>query len=505
MDAIQKTESLISISQELRAKLASDLYRPRYHFMPPEAWMNDINGAIYWKGRYHIFYQYNPEGGYWKWMQWGHASSTDMVHWVHHPIALKPDLDGPDREGCFSGGAFITQEGIPAFIYHGVPDGTCLAFSEDDLLIHWKKHPANPVIRVPGKSDDGYNHYRVFDPCAWREGQVYYALVGNTVPGIERDATSLFKSTNLVDWEYVGPFYYPRPEWTESNEDCAVPDFFPLGNRHMLLFNSHLMGTQYYLGKLKGNRFDPESHSRLSWPGGQLGGSRTLLDARGRRIYFDWLRELRGQECERQAGWSGIMTLPIIISIGLDGNPTFTPIPELEILRMNPRQLTDISMRANTELVLNDNQSESLELLAEIEIDSPGEYGLHLRRSPDSKEQTSITVVPGDGVMKIDVSHSSLDPTIKYYHYRGQPSNGHNISNYEVKSQEAPFKLTAKERLCLHIYLDHSVLEVFANGRQYLAQRIYPTRNDSIGTALFCHGSGMKVRRLQAWDMAPSF
>ena len=108
-DAIKKTEKLIAASSALTAKFRNDPQRPVYHFMPPSGWMNDINGAIYWKGRYHIFYQHNPEGGYWKWMQWGHASRIDLVHWVHHPIALAPTPAGPDRDGCFSGGAFVTK------------------------------------------------------------------------------------------------------------------------------------------------------------------------------------------------------------------------------------------------------------------------------------------------------------------------------------------------------------------------------------------------------------
>jgi beta-fructofuranosidase len=111
-DEITKTEEMIQGAQALKEKFERDPYRPRYHFTPPWAWMNDINGAIYWKGQYHIFYQHNPEGGYWKWMQWGHASSVDLVHWVHHPIALTPTLDGPDRDGCFSGGALVSKAGV---------------------------------------------------------------------------------------------------------------------------------------------------------------------------------------------------------------------------------------------------------------------------------------------------------------------------------------------------------------------------------------------------------
>ena len=100
-DEIEKTEQLIRGAQELREKFQKDPHRPAYHFTPPWAWMNDINGPLFWNGRYHIFYQHNPDGAYWKWIQWGHASSPDLVHWTHHPIALTPTLGGPDRGRLF--------------------------------------------------------------------------------------------------------------------------------------------------------------------------------------------------------------------------------------------------------------------------------------------------------------------------------------------------------------------------------------------------------------------
>ena len=112
---IQVTEDLIARARRLREAFRNDPHRPAYHFVPPSGWMNDINGAIFWRGRYHIFYQHNPDGGYWKWMQWGHASSVDLVHWVHHPIALTPTLNGPDREGCYSGDALSIIQGKENF------------------------------------------------------------------------------------------------------------------------------------------------------------------------------------------------------------------------------------------------------------------------------------------------------------------------------------------------------------------------------------------------------
>src|SRR3981081_1050957 len=88
---------------ELRIALAGDRPRPLYHFLAPGNWMNDPNGPIFWKGKYHLFYQYNPNGPFWGSIHWGHAASSDLVHWEDLPIALAPSKNGPDQDGCWSG------------------------------------------------------------------------------------------------------------------------------------------------------------------------------------------------------------------------------------------------------------------------------------------------------------------------------------------------------------------------------------------------------------------
>src|ERR1700679_3902797 len=83
--------------------LAKDPLRPQFHLLPPANWINDPNAPIYWHGNYHMLYQYNPDGAYWGDMHWGHAISTDMIHWKHLPMALSPMPGGPDADGCFTG------------------------------------------------------------------------------------------------------------------------------------------------------------------------------------------------------------------------------------------------------------------------------------------------------------------------------------------------------------------------------------------------------------------
>jgi len=505
-DQIKQTEEWVAAANKLREKLYNDPDRPTYHFMPREAWMNDINGCIFWKGRYHIFYQYNPEGAYWKLIQWGHASSVDLVHWVHHPVVMATDPDGPDRGGVYSGGAFLTKEGVPAFIYHGRPDGTCIATANDDMLIKWTKHPANPVIKVPRKGEPGYGKYIVYDPCAWLYKGTYYALIGNRVAGGGKgDTTYLFKSQDMVNWEFVCRFYESKRQWTHEHDDCAVPDFFPLADKWMLLFTSHLSGTQYYLGTWEGREFNPESHGWMHWPGGLMGGPRTMLDDKGRRLFFDWIREVRGRQRERASAWSGVMTLPRIISLRTDGTLGIEPVPEIEVLRYNERSYENIQI-GGLPCVLADPGGDTIEIALEIELRDATEFGITVRRAPEAVEQTTIACAPSEKTLKVVVEKSSLDESIKYKYYRSGGATRELLprDKWYVKAQEAPFELADAENLKLRVFLDKSVIEVFANGRLCITQRIHPTRPDSKGLALFSRGGKVMVKSLKVWDMAPA-
>lgn len=282
----------------------------------------------------------------------------------------------------------------------------------------------------------------------------------------------------------------------------------------MLLFCSHLQATQYYLGRLENNRFNPQIHARMSWPGGQLGGPRTLLDGKGRRIFFDWIRELRGGDRERAAGWSGVMTLPRILSLAEDGTVRIEPAPELETLRMNPCSRRDLRLAANAEIAVNDVQGDCLELAVEMEPVDCQECGVKVRCSSDGSEQTTVLFDAFSKKLKVDISKSTLDRDICYTYYRspGAGRNDRTLSTFSrlpegekfVEVQEAPFELAAGESLKLRIFLDRSVLEVFANNRQCITQRIYPTRPDSLGVRLFSRGGRVNIKSLETWRMAPA-
>lgn len=498
-------------ARELRQRLWNDPHRPRYHLLPPDGFWNDINGTIYWKGRYHVFFLgrlapdlntiLSGKDSDHARETWLHASSRDLVHWVHHPPALVPVFDGSMPRGIYSGDMMDNMP-VPTIIVHVPGQGTCLFTAEDDELIRWKPHPKNPVIPSASAPPEAI----VFDPCGWKEGDMHYALVGNKnkTPGYDGDSTSLFRSRDLANWEYRGPFYKSERRWTEEYMDCACPDFFPLGNKHMLISHVHRPWNhlQYYIGRFdkKAERFLPESHGFMSWPGGSVCAPETLLDGKGRRIFWGWIMEAG----PRTNGWGSVATLPRVLSLADDNSLRIEPAPELETLRCNPRHRENLTVFG--ELPLKDIRGDCLEISAVIEPCDAKEFGIKVRCSPDGAEQTAIVCTPGARTLKTELAKSTLDPQVKYVWMNESWAREHNIPAGKRFAQEqvAPFALKPGEPLRLRVFLDRSVLEVYANDRQCITQRIYPSRSDSLGVTLIARGGSVKVKSLDAWDISPT-
>lgn len=498
-------------ARELRQRLWNDPHRPRYHLLPPDGFWNDINGTVHWKGRYHVFFLgrlapdrdtiLSGKDSDHARETWLHSSSRDLVHWVHHPPALVPVFDGSMPRGLYSGD-MMNDMPVPTIIVHVPGQGTCLYTAEDDDLVRWRPHPGNPVIPAAGAPPEAV----IFDPCGWKEGDLHYALVGNKNrrPGFEGDTTSVFRSRDLASWEYAGPFYKSDRKWTDEIEDCACPDFFPLGDRHMLLMHTHRPygQCQYYLGRYADGRFTPEIHGRMTWPGGQMCAPETLLDDRGRRIFWGWVREA----APATNGWGSVASLPRVLSLAPDGTLRIEPAPELEVLRCEPRAREAIDIPAGGEVVLDDVRGDDLEMDLIFEPGAAAEFGLKVRRSPDGAEETAISCVPARKVLRTVLAKSTLNPAVRYPAMDGRIADERGVPGSQrfTTEQAAPFELAAGEPLRLRVFVDRSIVEVFANGRQCLTQRIYPTRTDSLGVSLFAAGGPVRVRSVRAWRLSPA-
>ncbi|MBC8075861.1 MAG: glycoside hydrolase family 32 protein [Chloroflexales bacterium] len=464
-----------------------DPHRPRYHFLPPANWMNDPNGLIQWKGQYHLFYQYNPAGPFHGTIHWGHAVSDDLTHWRHLPIAIAPTPGGPDADGCWSGCA-VDNHGVPTLIYSGNNNGAqraCLATSSDGLLT-WQKHPGNPVISDP-PPDLHLVEFR--DHCVWHEDGGWYQLIGSGIQG-QGGTALLYRSANLTSWEYLHPLLVGdqqrfTPIWTGSMWEC--PDFFALDGQHVLIMSVWEQNQLHYstamVGRYHNLHFTPSVEHKLDYGDRHFYAPQSFRDSAGRRIMFGWVQESRSIEEQLASGWSGVMSLPRVLTIGPDGHVRANPLPELATRRAEHTRCANSAVPAGQAVVLPNITGDTLELLVELAPAPDGLSGIVVRRSPDEAEQTRISYDPTLCQLIVDRTQSSL-----------------NLAT-DRNAHVAPLTLSPDEPLRLRVFLDRSVLEVFANERVSITSRIYPTRADSQGVALLAERGDAQLLGLDAWQM----
>lgn len=238
------------------ARAEADATRPVYHFRPPALWMNDPNGPIHHGGFYHMFYQHNPYGDRWQHMHWGHARSRDLVHWEHLPIALAPRPEAGE-EHCFSGCAVQNAEGQIMLLYTSIgPERRAgdsaqqfAAVATDESLIHWRPHPANPVLDESLHGDVKIYDWR--DPFVFHhEGRTYMVLGGNLNRAQGGKAVvAIYQAENreLSRWRYLG-ILFTHPDAAVTNIEC--PNFFKLGDKWLLIVSPHRR-VEYFFGQLR--------------------------------------------------------------------------------------------------------------------------------------------------------------------------------------------------------------------------------------------------------------
>jgi beta-fructofuranosidase len=449
-------------------------HRPRYHFLPLANWMNDPNGLIQWRGRYHLFYQHNPHGAHSAQKHWGHAVGDDLVHWAHLPIALAPMPRGPDKDGCYTGCA-VDNTGTPTLVYTGVwPEVQCVATSSDELIT-WQRCAGNPVI---GSPPEGMDVTGFRDPYVWREGDLWYAVIGSGIRGVGGTAL-LYRTPDLIHWEYVQPICVGDEVKTGRMWEC--PNLFPLGGKHVLLVSCVPLGrTLYFVGEYADCKFSKEVEGLVDL-GECFYAPQVLIDDRGRRTMWGWLREGRSEEAQRGAGWAGVMSLPRILSISAEGRLASEPAPELSVLRGTHHRFSGTAVEPGSHY-LRDVRGDSLEIQATFALGDAEAVGLSLRCSPNEEEQTLLVYDRASERLIIDRPRSSASPDV-----RRDP-------------EEGSLRL-GKDPLTLRVFLDKSVVEVFANHQACLTSRVYPTREDSVGLALYARGGRAESVSLDIWEM----
>ena len=503
--------------------MIQDNHRPIYHHLPDEGLLWDPCAAVFRNGRYHLFYLHDSwaaagpskrSDGY-NYKAWAHVSSPDLVHWERHRDAIARGQTGN----------VFDWNGTPVIVFPH-PDGggaSCFASNPAGDLERWRFDPRSAVLRHPVQGNSLYPSNN--DVTAWQEGEWCYVLTGTRDLRHGGDAQHLFRSRNplaqgashgdTAAWEYVHQFCRSQRRWTDAGDDCACPDFFRIRSgdegKWMLLHFCHNApgGSRYYLGSYRDRRFHPESFDRINWPGGNLHAPRAMLDGQGRRIMFANLNERRPPDELVAAGWSGCMSLPVALRLDSDGQRVrFAPVAELQALRHEPNERVDVALVAGagggagaveTEVALPEASRDAVEIELQIEAGSAAACGIKVRCTPDGAEETAIALNVAEHTVEIEFGKASRRDDLAFARWDAK---------LERPVQSAPLRFDPAQPVTLRVFVDHSVVEVFAGAdadarqfERYLVQRIYPTRPDAVEVKLFSRGGNALARRVRTWRM----
>ncbi|MCD8023349.1 MAG: glycoside hydrolase family 32 protein [Lachnospiraceae bacterium] len=454
--------------EEKYAGFIPDEARPVYHLTPRIGWMNDPNGFSIYKGEYHLFYQYHPYSMNWGPVHWGHAVSTDLLHWNYLPCALAPDEDY-DGFGCFSGSAVELSDGRHLLMYTGVREETredgvkeaiqtqCIAIGDG---LDYEKLEANPVLDVKDLPRGG-SRADFRDPKIWEEEDgTYAAIVGNRTDD-GSGSLLLFRSEDGLQWHFdtmVDRCY------NEFGKMWECPDMFELDGKTVLMVSPQEMcqsGLEFHNGNatmyLTGiydkekKSFSRESLGAIDY-GIDFYATQTIKAPDGRRIMIAWMQNWDG--CVNPGEpfrWFGQLTTPRELHLK-DGKLIQNPIREIEKLRGRRVYHKIILCEENALQGVFGRVLDMTVTLTPLEGEDYGVFRIRLAKR--SRHFSVITFNSQTSVLKIDRRNSG--------------------SCHDIVHERKCFVRRQGGKLKLRILMDRFSIEVFANdGEQALSATLY--------------------------------
>lgn len=318
---------------------------PGLHIRPPQGWLNDPNGLCRIDGRYHVFFQYNPIAPIFGAMHWGHVSSTDLVHWQEHPMALSPRPGHIDEAGCWSG-CIVDDGGVPTAVYTANPDHPRNAVAalarSDRSMIHWQQDPS-PIVGITKPS--GIDEVR--DPFIFVHDGHRYAVQGAGQPS-GKPRLQLYGCDDLSRWTELGTLLStddPIAGEVASANIWECPNLVRIDGHWALLVSLcqltaefHSAGVRYLLGDLvaQGPGWAFKATSGGLVDSGPSFYAPQVLAEPGRTLLWGWAREVGRTDREiADAGWAGVLTFPRELYVGDGGGLGLRPVMELEGLRQD--------------------------------------------------------------------------------------------------------------------------------------------------------------------------
>ena len=415
-DLIKLVDMTEEMMKEKEQKEGAD-YREKLHLMPPVGWLNDPNGLCQLNGIYHAFFQYSPfnaEGGV---KMWGHYTSKDMIDWEYQGVKLYPDQPF-DCHGVYSGSAFIEddkmyvyytgnvklEDGDFDYINTGRESNTVLVVSEDGKTFGSKKE----LMRNVDYPSDLTCHVR--DPKVWKDQGSYYMLLGARTRGSLGEAL-LYRSEDKKAWRFLKTITATEPfgyMW-----EC--PDFFPLGDKHVLICSPQNMKAEkyefhngnnsvYFLGNYDKNShiFEKEEPHTIDY-GLDFYAPQTTLLPDGRRVMIAWMKSWDACVVPDTQDWQGMMTLPRELEVK-DGQIWQQPVRELAQYHKNPCHYEHAEIDGET--ALSGICGRTMDLTITMDEQDFNVFSIQL--AADEEYETAFTYHKGTGILEIDRTYCGV-------------------------------------------------------------------------------------------------
>lgn len=493
-----------------RTVYKGDPYRPNYHFTAPQHWMNEPHAPIYFNGKYHLFYQFNPAGPFWHQIHWGHAISDDMIHWEDGPIALSPTEGTAARDGVWSGSSTYDKNGNPVLFYTAghdemVPNQmTGIAHptdTEDINLHHWKMNPAPVTVQEENmetaKGKVMFGHFR--DPYVWKDGEKWFQLIGSGVEGAGGTAL-LYTSEDMVNWKYIKAIMIgDKHKYPKTGDVWELPFLVPIKNKetgeqkHVFMISPYYTSpsphaarfTFYWIGTWDSEtmEFIPDHEEPKMFDYGEhFTGAQGFVDATGRTIVTSILQDRRSEKEKYQSGWAHGAGLPLEIYLNNKNDLGIGPIEEVSSLRREELLSVDNATMEETNSKLAAIQGNQLEIELELDVSNTKHAGIKLLKHPEYLEETILFYNNETNTINIDRGFSSLDPDIE----KG-------IQGGEIKLENNIVRL--------NIFIDRSIVEAYVNNEKSISTRVFPKDNLSQGLELYGIDGVPFVRSMKVWSM----
>lgn len=463
--------------------------RPAFHLSPRVGWMNDPNGFSFYGGKYHLFYQYHPYNTFWGPMHWGHAVSTDLLHWEYLPAVLGPD-EWYDKAGCFSGTSLTRADGSQLLMYTGVrteiqPDGRTLRYQTQCIAVgngtEYVKSLENPVISGDDLPGEECSRHDFRDPKIWLgEDGLYYCVVANCTLKNRDGQILLYSSADALHWTFEKVLVKNHGRFGRMWE---CPDFFGLNGKYVLLTSPQDMlakGYEYHSGNgtlcLIGS-YDPaektftEEKDQAVDYGIDFYAPQTLLTPDGRRVMIGWLQNW--DTCKLRTyskKWYGQLTLPRELWIE-NGRLHQRPIREFDMLRCNKIVYRDVPVDGLVRLAGIEGRRIDLE----IEIapaDAEKIYQKFIIRLAENEEyHTDVSFRTRESVLKVNREFSGT----------------RRATVHQRSCQIFPDEGTLK----LRIVLDRMSMELFVGNGESVMSTVIDTVPEAKGVSFFADGKAL--------------